>query len=180
MQKLDHPVLENQDLGKRHEIWGKLYCPHIFSAATPVIICTINLYTFLLQFSRICPYSEREVIEYYETADININLGLPIEEIEETFENNPSSSNSGTEDGARGAVLNLPCSNWCRQNQKRLFRRPRRCSTLRSKWSKFLNLTINNKQFEVFRPKEKHFKQIGLLREIARFFSFSYDNQKFS
>ena len=173
-------VLENQDLGKRHKIWGKLYCPHIFSAGTPMIIHTINLHTFLLQFSTICPYSEKEVIEYYETAELNINMGLPIEEIEETFENNPSPNNSGTEDGARGAVTNLPCSNFCRQNRFGIFARPRSCGTLRSKWSKFLNLIINNKQFEVFGPKEKHFKQIGLLREIVRFFSFSYDNQKFS
>ena len=29
-------VLENYDLGKRHKIWAKLYCPHIFLAGTPM------------------------------------------------------------------------------------------------------------------------------------------------
>ena len=29
-------VLENYDLGKRHKIWAKLHCPHIFLAGTPM------------------------------------------------------------------------------------------------------------------------------------------------
>ena len=29
-------VLENYDLGKRHKIWEKLHCPHIFLAGTPM------------------------------------------------------------------------------------------------------------------------------------------------
>ena len=29
-------VLENYDLGKRHKIWAKLHCPHIFLASTPM------------------------------------------------------------------------------------------------------------------------------------------------
>ena len=29
-------VLENYDLGKRHKIWVKLHCPHIFLAGTPM------------------------------------------------------------------------------------------------------------------------------------------------
>ena len=29
-------VLENYDFGKRHKIWAKLYCPHIFLAAMPM------------------------------------------------------------------------------------------------------------------------------------------------
>ena len=29
-------VLENYDLGKRHKIWAKLHCPHIFLTGTPM------------------------------------------------------------------------------------------------------------------------------------------------
>ena len=29
-------VLENYDLGKRHKIWAKGHCPHIFLAGTPM------------------------------------------------------------------------------------------------------------------------------------------------
>ena len=29
-------VLENYDLRKRHKIWAKLHCPHIFLAGTPM------------------------------------------------------------------------------------------------------------------------------------------------
>ena len=42
-------VLENYDSGKRHKIWAKRHCPHIFLAGTPmqpINDITLNVYVY--------------------------------------------------------------------------------------------------------------------------------------
>ena len=112
-----------------------------------VIICTINLFTFVLQFT--CPYTVEEAIEYYETAEPIINVELPIEEIESPFGNNsPPSRGTGVvpswSSWSSWTSSDSTCFGWCTRTRNG-YVRPRRCRTQRSKCRKFQTF-FNQKQ----------------------------------
>ena len=94
-----------------------------------VIICTINLFTFVLQFN--CPYTVEEAVNYYQTVEQIVPL--PIEEIE-----SPSRQSGvmGIGGGIQSRFFSIhisPCSRWCKKTRNGFYVRPRRCGRERSK-----------------------------------------------